>query len=124
MSVVGEYTSRFDADVAAARLLESGFESTVLGDPSYSVAPHHVVERLFQVVVREEVANHASEVLTGGVAPDHEADALDAMYHHRTFADRPKWVRWTTWTVLLAIPGTLLMTLALEALFVTDRLFP
>lgn len=124
MSIVGEYTSRFDADLAAARLLDSGLESTVLGDPSYNVAPHHVVERLFHLVVRDEVADHASEVLTDGRAPDHEADALDAQFHQRRFADRPPWIRWATWALVLAIPGTLLLSAVMLALVVIARLFP
>jgi hypothetical protein len=122
MSIIGEYTSRFDADVAAARLLESGFESTVLSENW--AAPHDGVESSFHLVVRDEVADHASELLAGGRAADHEADELDAMYHHRTFADRPNWVRWATWTIIIAIPGTLLLTAAVQALAITDRLFP
>ena len=124
MSVVGEYTSRFDADVAAARLLDSGLESTVLGDPSYSVAPHHVVERLFRLVVRDEVADHASELLTDGRAPDPEAEALDAHFHQRRFADRPPWIRWATWSLLIAIPGTVAASAALLVLMLLVRAFP
>lgn len=124
MSVVGEYTTRFDADVAAARLHESGLESTVLGDPSYSVAPHHIVERVFRLVVRDEVAEHATLVLDNGRGPDREADALDALYHQRRFADRPAWVRWATWAVLVAFAGPLLISAGLQALYLTDRLFP
>ena len=124
MRVIGEYTTRFDADLAAARLADSGLESTVLGDPSYSVAPHHVVERTFRLVVRDEVADHASEVLTGSVPRDAEAEALDALYHHRRFADRPTWIRWATVALLLAFAGPLVITAALQGLYLLDRLFP
>ena len=124
MCTVGEYTSRFDADLAAARLSDSGLESTVLGDPSYSVAPHHVVERIFRLVVRDEVADDARDVLWGDPAHDDEADALDAMFHHRRFQDRPRWVRWATWSVLAAIAGPLLLTVAFQGLYLLDRLFP
>ncbi len=124
MSVVGEYTSRFAADVAAARLLESGFESTVLGDPSYNIAPHHVVERLFQLVVRDEVADHATEVLTDGRAPDHQADELDAHFHQRRFADRPPWVRWATWALVVAFPGTILLSAVMLVVVLVVRAFP
>ena len=124
MRVIGEYTSRFDADVAAARLTESGLESAVLGDPSYSVAPHHVVDRIFRLVVRDEVAEHATEVLSGGLPRDLEAEALDAMFHHRRFADRPKWIRWSTIAVLVAVAGPLLGAAFFQALYLLDRLFP
>ena len=124
MQVVGEFTTRFDADLAAARLWESGLESTVLGDPSYSVAPHHVVERIFRLVVRAEVADHATEVLSGGLPPDQEAEQLDAMFHHRRFQDRPTWVRWSTWAVLAAVAGPLLVLVTFQALWLLDRLFP
>ncbi len=124
MSVVGEYTSRFEADVAAARLLESGLESTVLGDPSYSIAPHHVVERLFQRVVRDELADHAGDVLTDGRAPDHEVDALDALFHHRRFADRPPWIRWATWSLVIAFPGVLALSALVLVVALLVRAFP
>jgi len=122
MAVVGEFTSRFDADVAAARLAESGLESAVLGDPSYSVAPHHVVERMFRLVVRDEVAGLAGEILT--VDTDDESEALDAMFHQHRFADRPRWVRWATVAVLIGVAGPLLASVVLQALYLLLLLFP
>lgn len=122
MKIVGEYTCRFDADVAAARLLESGLESTVLSENwAY---PHDLVERSFRLVVRDEVADHASYVLTDGRPPDPEVEALDAMFHHRRFADRPKWIRWGTWAVLLALAGPLVVSVGFQALYLLNRLFP
>lgn len=121
MRVVGEYTTRFDADLAAAQLSESGLESTVL---SQNWAPPHDIDRVFHLVVRAEVAEHATEVLTGGLPRDDEAEALDAMFHHRRFQDRPTWVRWATWMVLAALAGPLLLTAVFQGLYLLDGLFP
>lgn len=121
MRVVGEYPTRFDADLAAARLWESGLESTVL---SQNWAPPHDIDRIFHLVVRNEVADHASEVLTGGLPHDHEADVLDAQFHHRRFEDRPTWVRWATWTALAALAGPLVLMALFQGLYLLDRVFP
>ena len=122
MRVIGEYPTRFAADLAAAQLLESGLESTVLS-ANWS-PPYDVVERSFRLVVRDEVAAHANDVLTGGVPRDHEAESLDAQYHLRRFADRPAWVRWATWTALVVVAGPVVLLAAYEAVFLFDRLFP
>ena len=104
MVPIAEYSSRWEADVAAARLLEAGYEATVIFDPATDVAPHHVTERLAVLVVRTEVADPAAAVL-GLERPDLEAERLDAAFHQRRFADRPTWVRYLTWTLVIAIPG-------------------
>lgn len=122
MRVVGEYPTRFDAELAAAQLHDSGLESTVLS--SDFASPHESVDRSFRLVVRNEVADHASEVLTGGLPPDGEADALDAIYHSQRFADRPTWVRWATWAALAALAGPLLLLAGAEAVYLIERLFP
>ena len=108
--------------MAAARLREAGYEATVIFDPATDVAPHHVTERLAVVVVRTEVADTAAEVL-GLERPDLEAERLDAAFHQTRFADRPTWVRYLTWTLVIAIPGPFavvglwLMWTALGSLF-------
>lgn len=104
MVAIAEYASRWEADVAAARLREEGFEAAVLVDPATEVAPHHITCRLAVLVVRAEVADLASEVLRLERS-DTEAELLDAAFHQRRFADRPAWVRHLTWIVFIAIPG-------------------
>lgn len=104
MVAIAEYPSRFEADVAAARLHEAGYEATVLVDPASEVAPHHMTHRLALLVVRVEVAEVAADLL-GLEQPDLEAERLDAAFHQRRFADRPGWVRSLTWIVFIAIPG-------------------
>lgn len=124
MSVIGEFASKFDADLAVAMLGDAGLEGLVLGDPAHSIAPHHVTDRIFRVVVREEVAEDARELLGHGIEPDKEIQALEAAYHHRRFADRPTWVRWAAWAVFWAIPGTFIVAGALILYRLTEGLFP
>jgi len=124
MRIVGEYPSRLGADLAAALLTEAGYESTVLGDPAYSIAPHHVVVRGFQVAVRDEVADIAVSLLTDDQASDHEAEMLDSIYHMHRFADRPKWVRWSTVVVLVSFAGPIILVTAAMLLDVVGGLFP
>lgn len=109
MSIVGVYPSRLGADLASALLLEAGFESTVLGDAAYSIAPHHVVERSFRIAVREEIADIALSLLSDDRAVDDEAEILDSILHMRRFADRPKWVRWATIVLLVSLAGPLVL---------------
>lgn len=123
-SVIAEYGTRFDADVGRARLTEAGLESVVLGDPAHSVAPHHVTERGFQLVVRDEIADHARSVLTDDLPNDTEAAALDAAFFQRRFADRPTWVRWSTWAVGLAIIGPTAFAATILVFWVIRGLFP
>ena len=104
MVAIAEYPSRWDADVAAARLRDEGYEAAVLVDPATGVAPHHITYRPAVLVVRDEFADLAAEVL-GLERPDTEAERLDAAFHQRRFADRPAWVRCLTWIVFIAIPG-------------------
>ncbi len=104
MVPIAEYASRWEANVAAARLQEAGYEATVLVDPATDVAPHHVTNRPAVLVVRAEAAEPAAELL-GLKRPDAEAERLDAAFHHRRFADRPAWVRYATWILIIAIPG-------------------
>ena len=122
MVPIAEYASRWEADLAAARLREAGYEATVIVDPATDVAPHHVTERLAVLVVRTEVADTAAAVL-GLERHDLEAERLDAAFHQTRFADRPTWVRYLTWTLVIAIPGPFavvglwLMWTALGSLF-------
>lgn len=123
-SVVAEYGTRFDADVGWARLTEAGLESVVLGDPAHSVAPHHVTERGFRLVVRDEIADHARSVLTDGLPPDTEAAALDAAFYEQRFADRPAWVRWATWAVGVAFIGPVAVTALIVVVWIIRGVFP
>lgn len=123
-SIVAEYGSRFDADLGRARLAEAGLEAVVMGDPAHQVAPHHVTERVFQLVVMDEVAAHARRVLDGDVPPDPEGDALDAAYHQRRFTDRPVWIRRTTVLLLITFAGPPLLASVLHVLWLLRGLFP
>ena len=122
MVPVAEYSNRWEADVAAARLHEAGYEAAVLVDPATDVAPHHVTHRGAVLVVRAEVAVSAAELL-GLERPDVEAERLDAAFHQRRFADRPAWIRYLTWTLVIAIPvpiaisGLILLWTALRSIF-------
>ncbi len=124
MSVVGEYPSRLGADLATALLLEAGYESTVLGDAAYSIAPHHMVERSFRVAVRTEVADIAVSLLTDDRPPDTEAEELDSIIHMHRFADRPKWIRWSTIVLLTAFAGPTILVAAWLTLDAIQGLFP
>ena len=122
MVAIAEYASRWEADVASARLHEEGFEAAVLVDPATEVAPHHITYRPAVLVVRAEVADLAADAL-GLEQPDVEAERLDAAFHQRRFADRPAWVRCLTWILILAVPvpialaGLLLLWTVLRSLF-------
>ncbi|GEM_PF-1013914 len=123
-SIVAEFTTRFDADLAVAMLGGAGIEGVVLGDPAASVAPHHVVERVFSVVVRSEVAEDATILLAGDHDSNAEVDALDAMYHRRRFSNRPKWVRYSTYAVLAGVIGPTIVAAILQAWTALNALFP
>ena len=123
-SIVAEYGSRFDADLAKARLGDAGLESTVLGDPAHSIAPHLVTERVFQLVVRDEIADHARSVLTDDLPADTEGDALDAAFHQRRFTDRPTWIRWMTWAVMVAFVGPVAIAALMQLFWLVRGLFP
>lgn len=123
-SAVAEYGTRFDADVARARLDEAGLESVVIGDPAHSVAPHLVTERGFWLVVRDEVADHARRVLTGDLPPDPQAAELDAAFYQRRFVDRPAWVRGATWTLCCTVIGPVAFTTLVLLVWLVRSLFP
>lgn len=123
-SVIAEFGDRFDADVAKARLDDAGLESTVLGDPAYSVAPHLVTERVFQLVVRDEIADHARDVLADGRPADREADSLDEAFYQRRFADRPTWVRRSTWLVIAAVAGPPATAATMHLFWIVRGAFP
>ena len=115
---------RLEIADARARLAEAGLESVVMGDPAHSVAPHHVTERVFQLVVMDEVAAQARSVLTDDVPADAEADALDEAYHQRRFADRPVWVRRTTVLLLVTFVGPIAVAAFFHVLWLLRGLFP
>ena len=123
MVPIAEYTTRWEANVALARLKDAGFEAAVIVDPATDVAPHHVTDRLAVLVVRTEVADPAAEVL-GLQRPDIEAEHLDAAFHQRRFADRPAWVRYLTWALIIAIPGPIAISGLLLAWTLLQSMFP
>ncbi len=123
MEPIAEYATRWEANVALARLSEAGYEAVVLVDPATDVAPHHVTDRVAVLVVRCEAAQAATEVL-GLDRPDREAEALDAAFHQQRFADRPAWVRFLTWTLVAAIPGPLAIVGLWLLLTLLRSLFP
>lgn len=123
-SVVGEYYSRFDADLARAVLTEAGLEAAILGDPAHAVAPHLVTERVFQLVVRDEIAEHAIDVLADQAPEDPEADALDARFHQRRFRDRPTWMRWMSIALMTSLVGPIALAALLQLGWLTRGLFP
>ena len=123
MVPIAEYATRWEANVAAARLKEAGYEAAVIVDPATDVAPHHVTERLAVLVVRTEVADPAAEVL-GLERADIEAEYLDAAFHQRRFADRPAWVRYLTWALIIAIPGPIAIAGLLLLWTLLGSMFP
>lgn len=123
MVPVGEFPTRWEAQVAIAQLETVGIEAAMLGDPADQVAPHHVTERMVLVVVREEVAEEAAQILAGeGVDP--WTERMDAAYFERRFADRPPWVRYATWALILAIPAPLALSGIYLAYRGLEGLFP
>ena len=123
MVPIAEYATRWEANVAAARLNEAGYEAAVLVDPATEVAPHHVTNRLAVLVVRTEVADPAAELL-GLERADVEAEQLDAAFHQRRFADRPAWVRYLTWALIIAIPGPIAIAGLVLLWTVLSSMFP
>ncbi len=102
--VIAEYADFFEAKLAKARLTEAGFESAVLFDPATEVAPQHVTHRTVFIAVAETAAEEAAAVLAE-VPKDEEAERLDAAFHHHRFSDRPAWIRYATWALVIAVPG-------------------
>ena len=130
MAAVAEYGDRFAADVASARLHEHGIHNTVLGDPASSIAPHHVTQRGFRVLVLEIELGDALEVLEvdHGFGLGHwstaEVDALDAKFFRREFRDRPRWVRYCTWVSLASFAGPVALIALVQVFFAIRGLFP
>jgi hypothetical protein len=79
---------------------------------------------MFHLVVRDEVAEHARSILAGDRGPDPEADALDQLFHRHRFADRPAWVRWATWILLVAVAGPVALAGLLQLFWILRGLFP
>ncbi|MBT5140980.1 MAG: hypothetical protein HOH36_06795 [Acidimicrobiaceae bacterium] len=123
MSVIGKYPLRFDADLAVAMLGDTGIEGVVIGDASSESAGFGRVDG-FAVAVRNEIAKDAQVVLTHDQTEDREGDALDRAYHHRSFADRPTWVRYSTYSVLAALAGPATIAALFQAWWLLDSFFP
>ncbi len=121
MSTVREYGTKFDADTAKALLAEYGIDSAVYGDPAHHVAPHLVTEAGFELMVLTPQIDEALEIL----GPQNPAlDELEAHYHHRSFADRPKWIRVLTYLLLLSTPVPLAIGAAVLLVDLLQRAFP
>ena len=123
ISVIASYASRWQADVAAARLRDVGYGAAVLVDPAVGVAPHHGAERMAIVVVREETAESARDLLED-TEHDDELERIEAAFHTHRFADRPTWVRYATWSLLVSIPEPLALTAAWLLWSALRSLFP
>ncbi len=130
MAAVAEYGDRFAADVASARLHEYGIRNTVLGDPASAIAPHHVTQPGFQVLVLKIELDEALQVLEVGHGfglgqwSTAEAAALDATYFRREFRDRPRWVQYCTWVTLTAFAGPVALIALVQMYFLIRGLFP
>jgi len=123
MVPVAEFSSRWEAQVVVARLEQAGIEATMIGDPADQVAPHHVTQRMVTIVVRREAVEDAVDVLAlEGV--DEWSEQMDATFFERRFADRPAWVRYTTWALILAFPGPLAITAAYILYRLVSGVFP
>ena len=117
MVPVAEFSSRWEAQVVVARLEQAGIEATMIGDPADQVAPHHVTHRMVTIVVRSESVDDAVDVLAlEGV--DAWTEQMDATFYEHRFADRPAWIRYATWALILAFPAPL----AIAAMYIGYRL--
>jgi hypothetical protein len=123
MVPVAEFPNRWEAQVVVARLEQAGIHAAMVGDPADQVAPHHVTERMVMVVVREEALDDAMDVLAlDGV--DDWSEQMDATFHQRRFADRPAWIRYATWALILAIPAPFVVVAAYLLYRIVSGLFP
>lgn len=121
---VAEYGTRFEADVAVARLADHGIASIVRADPAHSVAPHLVTARGFRVEVLVNELDTAREVLGLDAPPDPEAEALDRDFYRVTFAQRPRWIRWLTVLVIVALAGPVALTAVVLVVSILAHLAP
>jgi hypothetical protein len=123
-SIVAEYGTRFEADVAAACLADHGIESIVRADPAHSVAPHLVTLPGFRVEVHDDDVELARSALGLDIPRDVEAEQLDRDYFHVPFAQRPRWIRWLAVTGILAIAGPAAICAVLLVMIGLSRLAP
>jgi hypothetical protein len=104
--VIEEYGSKFDADVAVAKLSGHGIVAATWSDPAATIAPHLMTDRVFRVVVHTDAAEDAHAVL----GSDPISTDLDSQFYLHGFAQRPAWIRRTTLVVLAAVAGPVLVT--------------
>ena len=116
MSVVGEYNRRFDADLAVAMLDSAGIEAVIVSDTNPETGNASLSAGGYQVVVRDEIREDATELLA--------AEHFDDEEHDRHFTDRPTFVRWGTYAVLAAMAGPVVVMAIIEAEWLIDKLFP
>ena len=109
-AVIAEYDNRWEADVAAARLKEAGCDAKVFVGSGMPIASHHTTGDSAVLVVPWHMVETAADLLSSSWSEaDPEGEYLDSLYHHRRFVDRPSWVRFTTWMLMIAIPGPLVV---------------
>ena len=123
-SVVAEYGTRFEADVAMACLTDHGIESRVRSDPAHSIAPHLVTLRGFRLEVHNDDVDLARTALGLDEPDDPEATRLDLEYFHVPFAQRPRWVRWLAVTGIIAVAGPAVLSAVVISVMLLTRLAP
>jgi hypothetical protein len=111
-TVIAEYGTRFEADVAIACLSDHGIESRVRSDPAYSVAPHLVSDPGFRVEVYTANLDEALVALGLDTPPDPVAEQLDRDYFFVGFGQRPRWIRVLALTGIVAIAAPVVVTAA------------
>ncbi|MCH7789569.1 MAG: hypothetical protein IH940_09020 [Acidobacteria bacterium] len=119
-TIIAEYGSRFDADLAVAKLSGHDIIAATWSDPAASIAPHHVTDRVFRVVVHADAAEDARALLES----DPAATDLDEQFYFQGFAQRPVWVRNTTLIVLAAVAGPVLVTVTILAFGLLAHFMP
>ena len=104
LTVIAECGSRFEADLMAYRLSSDGVEASVLSDPAHQVAPHIVTQAGHRVVVADENADQARELLVS------ESDQPTATMPVG-LGRRPRWFRWMAIALAAAVIGSFLIGL-------------
>jgi hypothetical protein len=123
-SVVAEYGTRFEADVAVACLTDHGIESRVRSDPAHAIAPHLVTMRGFRLEVHRDDVDLARCALGLDIPADLEAERLDREFFHVPFTQRPRWIRWLAVVGVVAVAGPAVVSAVLLVIFALTRLAP
>ncbi len=125
MFVVGNYPARFEADFAVAMLRDAGITGIIIGDTTAETAGLGRIQR-FAVAVHSDAAEDAAAVLAAESSGEAaaEIEVLDRQFHMHRFADRPTWVRLSTYTLLAAVVGPLLLAVLVQLGWLAGNLFP